>query len=434
LKPDRFVWPAEPERFIVLDWSGSGGGRRGGGLSVEFVPSRSNPLARLLRAQQETEPDALVEALTTAVASIRAHDLVVYLVDYEHSELLPHPDSLPHGEQPEPASVDGSMAGRAFTTGQCQAVERADGWRAWVPVQERANRLGVLAITLPDWNDELDQFCIELGFAAANLLMASANYTDVAHTLRRAKRMDLAAEMQWGLLPPLSFSVNGTALSALVEPAYEVGGDAFDYAYNGGVLEFAIFDAVGHGLRSASLAGLVVGAYRHGRRLRHTLGQLAAGMDNAARVFPHQAAFVTAVLGRLQVETGVLSWITCGHPQPVVVRESSCMPADSTVRPGLPAGLGSHGSVVGTEQQISLEPGDGVLLYSDGAVEARNGAGEPFGEERLRDLLAREHRANGQPQEVVRRLVRATIEHSGDRLSDDATLIYLRWDGPAAPT
>jgi hypothetical protein len=396
---------------------------------MEFVPSRNNPLARLLRAQQETEPDAIVETLTTAVASIRAHDLVLYLVDYAYAELLPHPDSLPHGEPPERASIDGSMAGRAFTTGQCQAVERADGWRAWVPVRERANGLGVLAITLPDWNDELDQFCIELGYAAANLLMASASYTDVTHTLRRAKRMDLAAEMQWGLLPPLSFNVNGMTLSGLIEPAYEVGGDAFDYAYNGGVLDVAIFDAVGHGLQSASLAGLVVGAYRHGRRLNHTLAQLATGMDAAARAFPQQPAFVTAVLARLHMESGRLTWMTAGHPQPIVVRESTCLADDVSVRPGVPTGLGSHGPVVGSQQTVRLEPGDGVLLYSDGAVDSRNSGGEPFGEQRLRDLLAREHRANAHPQEVVRRLARAAMEHSADMLSDDATLVYVRWDG-----
>ena len=122
------------------------------------VPTDSHPLARLLRAQQEAEPDALAETLTAAVAAIGGHDVVVYLIDYEHTTLVPHPDVLPHGQRPEVASVEGTMAGRAFTSAACQAAQREDGWHVWVPVSERANRLGVLALTLADWNADLDQF------------------------------------------------------------------------------------------------------------------------------------------------------------------------------------------------------------------------------------------------------------------------------------
>ena len=61
--------------------------------------------------------------------------------------------------------------------------------------------------------------------------------------------MDLAAEMQWSLLPPLSFAAAGMTIAGLLEPAYEVGGDCFDYAFNAGLLDFAVLDSVGHGLR-----------------------------------------------------------------------------------------------------------------------------------------------------------------------------------------
>jgi serine phosphatase RsbU (regulator of sigma subunit) len=399
---------------------------------VELVPSPTNPFARLLRVQQTSEPDAIAETLTAALAAIGGHDVVFYLADYEHTVLLPHPDVLPHGVAPGPASIEGTMAGRAFTTGSCQAAEREDGWHVWVPVRERANELGVLAMTLPDWTEQLDQFCLELGYAAAYLLMASANYTDLPHMVRRSRRMDLGAEMQWGLLPPLSFQINGTTLSGLVEPAYEVGGDAFDYAYNAGMLNVALFDAVGHGLHSASLAGLVVGAYRHGRRLGMDLPQLARAIDAAARAFPMHPAFATTVMARLHVASGRLVWMSCGHPQPIIVRHSACLPEQEGIVHGLPPGLGAHGPVVGSEVQLELEPGDGLLFYSDGVTEARDPTGALFGEDRLRDVLAREHRANSHPQEVVRRLVQATLTHTSDQLADDATMLYVRWGGNAA--
>jgi serine phosphatase RsbU (regulator of sigma subunit) len=388
------------------------------------------PIGRLLLAQQTAEPDAIVETLMTAAAAMHAWDCVLYLLDYEHITLMPHPDVLPHGERPAVATVDGSMAGRAFQSGTVLAAQRDDGWHVWAPVTERTNRLGVLAMTMPEWNDQLEYFCTELGHAAAYLLMASAHYTDLPHLLRRRKDMDLAAEMQWSLLPPLSFASGGTSLAGLVEPAYEVGGDCFDYAMNHRVLDLAVFDAMGHGVTSAVLASLLIGAYRHGRRAGDDLPELATAIDAVTRTFPGPATFATAVLARLNIESGVLSWLSCGHPHPLIVRGGAMLPA-TEITPGLPLGLGALGAVVGTITDVALEPGDGILLYTDGVVESRDPDGEFFGEQRLHDLLAREHHAGGPPSEVIRRLVRSTVAHAQTRLRDDATMLYLRWDDPA---
>jgi serine phosphatase RsbU (regulator of sigma subunit) len=368
-------------------------------------------IGRLLVAQQGAEPDAIVGSLLTATQPLGATDLVLYLIDYEYTLLMPHPDVLHQGDPPEVASVDGTMAGRAF--------------------QERANKLGVLAITVPAFDEQVEYFCLELGYAAAYLLLASAHYTDLPHLLRRRKDMDLAAEMQWSLLPPLSFASAGTTLAGLLEPAYEVGGDCFDYAANNGILDMAIFDAMGHGLTSAILASLVVGAYRHSRRAGQDLAHIATSLDAAAQVFPGPVTYATALLARLSLATGQLSWLTCAHPQPIIVRRGSTLPG-LDIQPGVPIGLGILGPVVGTLTQVALEPGDGILLYTDGVTEARDPNGEAFGEHRLRDLLAREHLAGGPPQEVIRRLVRSALDHSQVRLRDDATMLYIRWNPETA--
>jgi serine phosphatase RsbU (regulator of sigma subunit) len=135
------------------------------------------------------------------------------------------------------------------------------------------------------------------------------------------------------------------------------------------------------------------------------------------------------VLARLNVNNGHLSWMTCGHPHPLIARRGSILSA-TPVAPGLPLGMGATASVVGDIVEVDLEPGDGVLLYTDGVVEARTRDGEFFGEERLRDLLAREHLAGNGPREVVRRLVRSTIEHSADAgIRDDASMLYIHWAG-----
>ncbi|MFN2518204.1 MAG: PP2C family protein-serine/threonine phosphatase [Jatrophihabitantaceae bacterium] len=382
----------------------------------------------MLRASQTAPPDELVDTLATAVAGLGGSDVVLYLVDYAHVALMPHPDELPHGEKPQVATVDGSMAGRAFVSGEAVASEREDGWHVWVPVTERVNQLGVLSMTLPAWNADIESFCIELGVAAAHLVITSADYTDLPHLMRRRQDMDLAAEMQWSLLPPLAFATDTLTVAALLEPAYEVGGDCFDYAFNAGVLDLAAFDAVGHGLASAVLASLLMGAYRHGRREAQSLHQLVKSIDAAVRECSGRAPFATGILARVDVPTGHLTWITCGHPQPIIVRRGSTL-AEVNVRPALPLGLGCLAEVVGDLIEVDLEPGDGVLFYTDGVIEARSTDNEPFGEERLRDLLAREHLAGGPPQEVVRRLVRSALNHTGAPLRDDASMLYIRWDG-----
>ncbi|MFN2562705.1 MAG: PP2C family protein-serine/threonine phosphatase [Jatrophihabitans sp.] len=368
-----------------------------------------------------------MESIAYAIREMGGRDVVLFVVDYAQVELTPHPDVLPHGEEPAIASLDGSMAGRAFTSQSALAVERDDGWHVWVPVSDRSDRLGVLAMTLSTWDEDVEIRCVELGLAVAPLLITSAQYTDLPHLLRRRHRMDLPAEMQWALLPPLSFSAAGAAVAGLLEPAYEVGGDCFDYAYNDGRLDFAIFDMVGHGLPSAVLASLVVGAYRHGRRAGQDLPELANAIDQATRTHPGHLPFATAILARLDVDGGHLRWMTCGHPQPLLVRRGSVL-APVEVVPGLPLGMGALGSVVGGIAEVDLEPGDGVLLYTDGVVDARTPNGEFFGEDRLRDLLAREHAAGDSPQEVIRRLVRSTIDHTAQAgLHDDASMLYMQW-------
>jgi serine phosphatase RsbU (regulator of sigma subunit) len=382
----------------------------------------------LLLAHQSAEPDAFVETLAAAVVGIGGRDVVLLLIDYAQVALTPHPDVLPHASEPQIASLDGSMAGRAFTSGSVLAAEHEDGWHVWVPVAEQSNRLGVLAMILPRWDEEIEFLCTELGLAAAPLLLASAQYTDLPHLLRRRKDMDLAAEMQWSLLPPLSFAAAGVTIAGVLEPAYHVGGDCFDYAFNAGRLDFAVLDTVGHGLTSAVLAALLVGAYRHGRREGDDLDLMALRIDAAARTFPGPAAFATGILGRLETASGRLRWLTCGHAPPIVVRDGTPMD-EPRVRPGVPLGMGALAPVVGEIVETDLQPGDGVLIYTDGVTDTRMADGSLFGEDRLRDLFAREHGAGASPHEVVRRLLRTAVEHSAANLRDDATMVYLRWDG-----
>jgi serine phosphatase RsbU (regulator of sigma subunit) len=391
------------------------------------------PVGRLLRLAQAADPQQVVETLSMTVAELGGSDVVLYLIDYDHATLKPNPDVLPHGDQPSAVSVEGSMAGRVFASGRSLGAQRDDGWHVWVPVAERAQKLGVLAMTMPTWDEQIEEFCVELGIAAAHLVSTANGYTDRLTLLRRRKDMSLAAEIQWGILPPLTFGIAGTTVAGLLEPAYEVGGDCFDYSLNGDVLDVAVFDAMGHGLRSAALGSLAVSAYRNTRRsgAPADLRTLLREVDAVVADFANGDGFVTAVMAQLDIVAGRFQWVTAGHPGPLQVRRAGVLPSVE-VRPAAPLGLNA---LVGNPDfevaEANLQPGDAVLLYTDGVIDARNPDGQEFGEAKLRDLLHRESLSGREPAELLRRLIHDVLAHSAARLNDDASMLYLRWDEAA---
>ncbi len=87
------------------------------------------PIGRLLHAQQSAEPDRLLDTLAEAVSGIGAQDVVLYLIDYEQSVLIPHPATAAaaDGSPAAPVPVEGSMPGRVFQSAGPLAVQREDG-------------------------------------------------------------------------------------------------------------------------------------------------------------------------------------------------------------------------------------------------------------------------------------------------------------------
>jgi len=100
-------------------------------------------------------------------------------------------------------------------------------------------------------------------------------------------------------------------------------GDSFDYAVNGSTADLAIFDSVGHGLPAAVLASVAVAAYRHARRGRADLPDIAAEINTTISGRFGASQFVTALLARLDLDTGRLRWVNAGHPEPLVLRGMS---------------------------------------------------------------------------------------------------------------
>lgn len=391
----------------------------------------SPPERGLARIAPLAHPGSVTDTVARLAADIGASDVVLYLADFSQRTLEPLPDRRSHADVPASEEVATTMAGRAFTTQAPVCVERAEGVRVWVPVVEGSDRTGVLGLTVPRQDEQVIAACADLGVLTGYLVATHARLTDVYNLHRRRRSLSLAASMQWDLLPPMVLKTAQLTVAGLVEPAYDVGGDCFDYALNGTTLDFAIFDPVGHHLRSALLAALSVGSYRHDRREGQTLEQIHLHLDEVVRSqFP--GAFVTGQLARLAADTGELRWVNSGHPLPLLVRAGRVV-GELDCPPALPWGMGAVRGVktAAAVATVQLEPGDGVLFHTDGITEGHVAGGEQFGFDRLIDLLGQQASAGQEPEETIRRLVQAVLDHQGGNPSDDATLVLVRWAGPA---
>ena len=373
-----------------------------------------------LRVLRDAAGGDLHQVIAAACEPVPAWDPVVYLGDFSGQELFP----LTPGEATE--DVAGSMAGRTFSTGQPVTSERDDGIRVWVPVSEQASRTGVLAVTIGDATPEAIERVELLGVFAGLVIAAAARVSDVPYVRRKGREMSLAAGMKWDLLPPLNTRSPGATIAGLLEPAYDIAGDAFDYSISGDYLDFAIIDGMGHGLASTLLTGLAVGAYRHARRSGASVTDMHAAIDQALTSHYDDESFATGIVGRLAFRSGRLEWSCAGHPPPLLLRGRKVV-AELTNDPVLPFGLGGRPTL----STADLEPDDTLLLYTDGVTEARATDGALFGLDRLTDLLEQEAASGRPPEEILRRLVRALREHQPEGLRDDATLLLVQWTGRA---
>jgi serine phosphatase RsbU (regulator of sigma subunit) len=286
-------------------------------------------------------------------------------------------------------------------------------------------RLGVVEFVLSrEPTQSVEDDLLALVSLVAELVVVNDAYSDVFARARRRKSLSLAAEIQWDLLPPLTFGAPRVVITGGLEPAYEVGGDTFDYAVNGNHADLMVLDSVGHGLNAAVLASVAVGAYRHARRNLLDLPEIATAISDAISEQFDASQFATAVIARLDLDNGALRWINAGHPTPIIVRGSSLV-APPPYPPARPLGLQNSKPVL---CEARLEPGDRRLLYTDGITEARSPAtGEFFGDQRLADFISAASAAAEPAPETVRRLIRSVIAHQEGRLQDDASIVMLEW-------
>jgi hypothetical protein len=383
----------------------------------------------LLERAKMAQPDALADEINAAAAPLGVA-ITIYLIDHEQQRLWPFPaDGKP---RPAPETVDGTLAGRAFTTVQTQARSREGElpYRLWVPMVDGSERLGVAEVVADDVPDDPTGFrtqCeIMLGLVG-HLMTVKLPYGDALETARRTRPMSPAGELVLQLLPPLTYSCHRLVVSAVLEPCYDVGGDAYDYTVDGALARMTVLDAMGRGLAAGLTSATALAAIRAARRDGQGLHAMARAADAAlVEQFP-ELRFATAVLAELDMDTGVLRYLNAGHPAPLLIRNGRVV---KTLTGGRRMPLGVDDGAIEVGKEI-LEPGDRLLVYTDGVTEAYRPGGERFGVHRLTDLTER-CMADGLPApETLRRLAHTVMAHQGGRPSDDATFLLVEWPASA---
>jgi hypothetical protein len=388
----------------------------------------AGPLAGLLEAAHLAVPDEVPGLVDAQARHLGAYDTNVLLVDVEQESL--HPLPRRDGEVHEPVAIDGTIAGRCFQLIRVERSATPDGELVWVPLVDGTERLGVLELAFrPGDADAVIDDLRDLAGLAAEVVMTKTSYGDFFHKARRTRPMSPSAELLWRQLPPLTFATAEMSIAALLAPPYEVGGDAFDYGVGRSTAHVAILDAMGHGLGAGLLATIALAAHRNSRRLDADLPTAVAAIDRTIAAEYDDCSFVTGVFARLDIASGTFHYSVAGHPRPLLLRGGRIVRELDAAANGGPLGLGTGKWPAAVEQ---LEPGDRVLMYTDGVVEARDVSGAFFGDERLAEFIVEASRAGAPPPETLRQLFRAILAHQAGALQDDATVLIVEWRGPGS--
>lgn len=364
-------------------------------------------------------PDATLEAARTLGWTAQ-----LYLTDHEQRLLLPLPTT---GLAPRrPQLIATTVAGRCFR-GMRPLTVPNDSTRVWLPVFDGADRLGVLELTVPEGGDLDDEVfaerCRLLAHLSGHLIAAKSPYGDALDRIRRRRPRTVASELLHQVLPPLTFACEGLVVSCLLQPAYDVAADAFDYSVVDETAHLAVLDATGHDVHGTILAALALSAYRNSRRNGHGLGEAVRAVDAVIAEHGGGERFATGVLGELDLGTGRLRYLNAGHPAPLLLREGKVVKELEGGRRIL-LGLG-EGQVDLAEEW--LQPGDRILCYTDGITEARDLDGAFLGVEGLVEHLHKAAAAQLTAPETLRRISHDVLERQGGVLQDDATLLIAEW-------
>ncbi|RCG32451.1 serine/threonine-protein phosphatase [Sphaerisporangium album] len=237
---------------------------------------------------------------------------------------------------------------------------------------------------------------------------------------------------QRALLRPLPARLGSLRVASMYLAAQreaQIGGDLYAAARSGTGSRLLIGDVRGKGLPSVSDAALLLGAFREAARRQATLPEIVQYLDESVRTDLEEHAeesgeisenFITAAILEIPEDKPVVHLIDCGHPPPLLIRDGQIATLQ-VAAPAPPLGLGELGDRAYLAETFDFKPGDTLLLYTDGVVEARCPSGGFY---QLADRLA--SWPCGGPETLVAHVRDDLLAYVGGRLGDDAAMVAIQ--------
>jgi phosphoserine phosphatase RsbU/P len=300
-----------------------------------------------------------------------------------------------------------------------------------VPISSNGKVIGALNLESDHLGTYTAADVMELGYfasVAAISIEKAVLHHQVLEKQHLEHHLEMARDVQVNLLPGAAPLLPGYDIAGVNLPTMEIGGDYFDYLpLDDGRLALVVADVSGKGMAAALIMATFRASLRAELRRAGTIEELMEEVNRLLLDSIDQARYVTAVYGVLDPDSGEFAYVNCGQTPPMLIRsDGSCAWLDK----GRPA-LGMPVHVHGESGLAVIEPGDMLVIYTDGVVELSDPSGEEYGRPRLEKLLR--HRAGLSAAGIVDEVQRATIDfHALPGYEDDFTLMVVKRVGQPA--
>jgi serine phosphatase RsbU (regulator of sigma subunit) len=358
-------------------------------------------------------PSVLPEQLVAEAQRLAQRPLALYVVDIDGSHLLriAGPDRFPDQiEAPLAVGPELDPDGLRLLTNQLARYPRLEA----VPIFLRGRATGIL-LSAGRPRESLTELARQ---AAASVALAD-RYTDAFARAQRRKHPKAAAEIQQSLLPPRIMGVTGGDVAGNVLPSYEVAGDWFDAVENADGIWLSIADGLGGSTPATASSAVALGALRASRRSDGTISEALMVMHRALKEMPGPRAEMSAVIAHWDPATHELQAANCGHVPPVVIRKSGEV---EQLRVGEGRGLGGRSRPAPATRRTQLDPGDRLLMVSDGVMVMGKGKAG-LGMDGVIAAALRSER--GTAADTIRHVHTAVLDATDGELQDDATAVCL---------
>jgi serine phosphatase RsbU (regulator of sigma subunit)/pSer/pThr/pTyr-binding forkhead associated (FHA) protein len=297
------------------------------------------------------------------------------------------------------------------------------------PLQTDERVIGLIYVDTPELLREFTAEDLNLLTVMANLGAIRIERERLAG-IEQAERLmaaelQQAAEIQRRFLPTGSPLVEGVDLAGYNAPCRTVGGDYYDFLpFPDGRVAVVIGDVAGKGLPAALMMTCLQSKVQALAESHREPAELVTHLNRSLKTTCPENRFVTLFYALLDPPSGELVYSNAGHNPPLVARASGEV---IPLQEGGPV-LGIMPALIFEEHRVLIEPGDALLLYSDGVTEAANAEGEEFGEKRLAELLAASRQAGA---ERIVDAVHDAVEQwlTGHPPADDITVVAARRTG-----